>query len=630
MKSTLKILLLLIGLGVSFGSSKAQQLPLIGYQLYHPEMFNPGYLPRVPLAQIAFGWQQRQLANPGWRKVSQYLYYKAKPLGRNQNFGWGAYGTNDVEHTERRISLGASVSGALLNTERTYFSVGFNIGLVNWFSNYSSFRIYDRTDDLVVRPVNLTDLDAGLGFSFGYENFVMRAKADAFIAQLPGSLLSGSSPGLTIFPHGFGTGMILFSPYPDIFVGPVVNYRNIYSSDANVTYIGGAAADAGLRVDFDRPGLWVGAGWRLDNAAVTAGFGLKIVDTDTLDSRRAQNALFSELNFVASYPLNESSLFGPTIEIGLKASLGRVGDDGPRIDTIGLMKGAFWLNNGNINTHRQRRLDATSPDELVAESLVGEKYVDLSYYFDDNQYQYVGENLELYSDSTIIKLGGDWIGMDAILENMVGEVVTEALKPTFQGVEDPDSVEVLKDLLAVRVGSRLKFDLLSAQFGAEGLRYNGEFGADNNFTDTLTIPFIYEKRDYPVDTFVKVVKGQLVTNLELAALKLHAMDLKLEYELQKFYGEKYEFVRDGDGISGGKIVNIDKPYIIPNNPNQKPFSRGIVEVSFLRDPEWEPETTTGRSSKTGDSKNKRGRNRIRQSRKERDRFREDVGGSTDD
>lgn len=631
MKNIFYSVLFLLFLGLSVLPSKGQQLPLINYQLYHPELFNPGYLPRVPLNQTVLGSQARQLAAPGWRKTTQFLNFKGKPIGKSQSLGFGGYLNYDIEHTERRLVLGFTAAAALLNTERSYFHVGINIGLSNWAANYSSYRIYDRTDELTIRPVSLAELDAGGGVSYGFENYAIRAQADAFVSQLPGSLLSRSVPGLKLFPHVFGTGMILFSPFADIYVGPVLNYRNVLTTDPNVGYIGAGAADGGLRIDFDRPGLWIGAGWRLDNSALTAGFGIKITDPDTLDAR-SQFASFSHLNFGASYPLNESNVFGPNIEISMNFSLGRVGQDGPRIDTIGLMKGAFWVNNGNVNTHRQKRLDPTSPDELVAETFPGARYVDLSYTFNDNQYMYMGDDMEMFTDSTIQKLGADWIGMDNMMENIVTEVVTEGLKPTFDGVEDPDSVEVLKDLLSVRLGSRLKFDVLSAQFGAEGLKYRGELGTDNEFSDTLTIRFDYIIRDEVRDTSVKVVKGGLITNLELAALKLYALNLRMERALLKYYEGKYDFVRvdDGNQATGGKRVDILRPFIIPNNPNQKPFTRTIVEIGFLRDPEWQPEEReTGRSSKSSAKNNKKRGRTARQRMKERDRLREEVGVEDD-
>lgn len=617
-----KKLLILLGLVLGMVGLKGQQLPMSTYQIYRPELINPAYVQQVPLNQIYFAYQHRHLSEVGWRTNSQFFYMKGKPFGKTKGFGWGLYVNNDIEHTERRLSLGGSIGAKLLNTETTFFSAGVNFGLINWGANYGSFRVYDRSDDIIFRPTNFAELDAGLGFAFGINNYYIRSNVNAFAQQIPGSVISSQVRGIRLYPHVYGQANLLFSPAPDIYIGPNVHYRNIYTTDSLVNYVKAAQFDAGLRVDFDRPGFWIAGGWRIDNAAVTAGFGLNISNPDTVDTR-SMLATFADLNVFASYPLNEKSVFGPSVEISLKLSLGRVGEDGPQVDTLGLMKGAFWVNNGNMNTHKERRLQANSPDGLFAESIVGEKLVDLRYEFDDNMYMYAGLDFEMFEDSLVERLGSDWVGMDAVMENMVREVIGEALDPTFVGVENPDSVEDLKNLNAVQIGGRLKFDEIAADFGAEGVRYNGEFGTDGTFSDTLTIPFVYDE----ADTVVKLVKGQLVTNLELAALKTWGMQKRLERELFRIYNSRYKFIYQDDDlpVTDKSIVTILKPIIIPNNPNQKPFMVSTVEIGMVRDPEWEPIVRTGRAAKAN-AKKKNGRRGQRRDRKrDRDLGRDRVG-----
>lgn len=617
MKITGKHLLLVLGFALGAIGLKAQQLPMSNYQIYRPELFNPAYVQNVPLNQIYIGYQHRHLSDLGWRTMSQFLYMKGKPFGKTKGFGWGLYVNNDVEHTERRLSLGGSMGARLLNTETTFFSAGVNFGLINWGANYGGFRVYDRADDIIFRPTNFAELDAGLGFAFGLNNYRFRSNVNAFAQQIPGSVVSRRVRGIRLYPHIYGAANFLISPTPDIYIGPTVHYRNIYTTDSLVTFVKAAQLDAGLRVDFDRPGLWFAGGWRIDNAAVTAGFGIKISDPDTIETRSLL-ATFADLNVLASYPLNEKSVFGPSVEVSLTVSLGRVGQDGPQVDTLGLMKGAFWVNNGNMSTHKERRLEANAPDGLYAESFVGEKLVDLRYEFDDNMYMYAGLDFEMYKDSLVEKLGSDWVGVDGIMDNIVREVISEALDPTFVGVENPDSVEELKNLNAVQIGARLRFDQIAADFGAEGVRYNGEFGTDGEFSDTLTIPFLYDESD----TIVKLVKGQLVTNLELAALKIWGMQKKLERELNRIYNSKYSFMYQGDElpITDKPIVVILKPIIIPNNPNQKPFMVSTVEIGMVRDPEWEPVIRTGRQPKAKQN----GRKKKRDSKRERNNFRDRI------
>lgn len=614
-----KKLLLVLGFLVAVVGLKGQQLPMSTYQLYRPELINPAYVQTVPLNQIFLGYQHRQLAELGWRTNSQFLYVKGKPFGKSKGFGWGLYLNNDIEHTERRLSLGGSIGAKLLNTETTFFSAGINFGLINWGANYNDFRVYDRADDIIFRPTNFADIDAGIGFAFGISTYSIRSNVNLFAQQIPGSIVSRQVRGIRLYPHVYGQANILFSPAPDIYIGPNVHYRNIYTTDSLVTYVQAAQLDAGLRVDFDRPGFWIAGGWRIDNAAVTAGFGLRVSNPDTAEVRSLL-ATFADVNIFASYPLNASNVFGPSVEVSLTISLGRVGQDGPQVDTLGLMKGAFWVNNGNMSTHKERRLEANAPDGLFAESFVGDKLVDLRYEYDDNMYMYLGQTPEFYQDSLIERLGIEWQGVDGIMENMVREVISEALAPTFVGVENPDSVEELKNLNAVQVGGRLKFDQIAADFGAEGVRYNGEFNSSNAFSDTLIIEFIYDE----VDTLVKLGKGQLVTNLELAALKLYAMQKRLERQLDKQYSDKYDFIYQGDDlpITDKTIVTILKPIIIPNNPNQKPFMVSTIEISLTRDPDWEPRERNGRTGKAKAN----GKEKRREKKRERDNFRERVDG----
>ena len=106
---------------------------------------------------------------------------------------------------------------------------------------------------------------------------------------------------------------------------------------------------------------------------------------------------------------------------------------------------------------------------------------------------------------------------------------------------------------------------------------------------------------------------------------MHAMDLRLRYDLDRFYGEKYDFVPEGSNvITGGKIVNVGKPYIIPYNPNQKPYLRSVVEVGFLRDDNWEPIVRDEKGVAKGDERDKKKRRR-RTRRRDRDRLRQDIG-----
>ncbi|MEM7036127.1 MAG: hypothetical protein AAF570_04035 [Bacteroidota bacterium] len=453
----------------------------------------------------------------------------------------------------------------------------------------------------------------------------MGARVDATAKQLPGSLLSSTIDGIKVIPHLLGGGSFLMSPVTDLYIGPMFFYKNTFSRDTLVAGIEAGHLEAGIRMDLDYPKMWFGSSYRLGGqgtgGVITGMYGIQIVKTDTTDTR-SQMATFLDLNFGFAYPLNNSVVFGPKAEVGLTMSFGRVGSDRPDVDTIGRMDGAFWVNNGNMNTHRERHIQRVmgkkTPSGFFAETEVGAADVDLHYEWDDNMYLYKGKNFAMFGDTAIANLGTEWVGMDHMNELLVNEVIREALKPIRkEEVANPDSLEPLQDLVGVGIGCRLQFDELAADFGAEGVTYGGELGFNNKTRDSLIIPFIYGERD----TVVKIIMDQPITNLELACLKLYALQLRLDYELDKHRGETYAFVREEDNFETGdkKLVFVDKPIVIPNNPNQKPFQRTFVHFEFIRIDGWEPIIT--KTKKVNPNKTRR---KERQSKRFRNRFRDPV------
>ncbi|MEM0998238.1 MAG: type IX secretion system membrane protein PorP/SprF [Bacteroidota bacterium] len=611
-------------------TADAQQLAVSNYQMFQPGLYNPAYIPNSTLNQIYLGHQHRQLADVGWGTISQFLNFKSKALGRSKSFGWGAYIYNDIEHTERRTALGISVAANLVSTDIAYLGVGFSGGLINWASNYSDIPVYHPTDPLVVRASNIAELDAGMGLSFGIETYAVRAQAHATAQQLPGSLLSRDIPGIKLAPHLLSQAHVLFSPIPDVYVGPMAYYRNTFSRDSLVGGIVRGQLDIGFRTDFDRPNFWFGGAYRMDNAAVTAAFGLRIAGTDTNTIGR-KSATFLDLNLAASYPLNESAIFGPSIEIGLKLQIGRAGEDVTKIDTLGKMRGSFWVSNGNMNMHKVRQLTPTSPSGLEAETLIGEKLVTLLYNWDDNMYLFSGTQMDTLNDSMVTRLGPEWIGVDNILQNMSREVIVEALTPRSTDVENPDSLEPLKDLLAVGLVARLKVDELAADFGADngkgGMTYNGELGYDNAFGDSLSMVIRY----FDIDTTIVVKRGERLTNMALACLKLEAMQRKLLFELNQVYGESIAFVREGyrpNETGDRKIAYLRHPEVILNNPNQKPFQVSGVVLDFARDPGWVPEVSDNKK-RSREKRNANRSGREPRGKRARNQYREEVPDNWD-
>ena len=599
----------------------AQQLEIAHNHHFNTYWVNPAAIANDPLSRISLLHQHRNLAQLGWGSMSQFLDFKSKPLGRKRAFGFGANISNDIKHTERRLSVGFGFGAKLVQNELFDIGVGISAGMINWGATYEDIPVYQQGDPLISRRTNFSEVDAGLGLNFAMRSYVFRAGFEAFVKQLPGSFLSENPiNGAVLVPHTYMAGKFLMAIGPDMYLGPWLFYRNTFSSLDSIGGMQGGQIDAGAKFELDRPRMWAGAAYRFGShpelgfgsTAVVANFGIEIKSADTTDSQE-QIASFIDLIFSTSYPLNQRSIFGPTAEIGLSLAIGKVGSNDPGVDTIGLMKGAFWVNNGNMDTHKERYLKANAPSGLYAESLVGDERVYLSYEWDDNLYLYAGVNMRKAGDTLLSALGDDWIGTDAIIENLVNEVISEALHPTHMDVENPDSVEPLKGLLSVQVMTRLRVDQLGADFGAEGVVYNGELGFNNEKGDSLIMPILYDGRD----TIVSVKMGEEITNLELTCLKITAMSRKLEYELNKYYGNKLAFVKSAEEIAGiedKKVVLIKTPEVIPNNPNQKPFQVSVVNLGFQRDTEWEPTVTTRKSKKkqnVNDAKTKTDRNNYR-------------------
>ena len=264
-------------------------------------------------------------------------------------------------------------------------------------------------------------------------------------------------------------------------------------------------------------------------------------------------------------------------------AFGRVGEYNVTVDTLQLIRGSFWKNDGNINTHRINRLNKNAPPELAAITEVSEKNVTLTYEWDDNVYRYVGENPEPVNDTLLSSVGREWQGVDGILSNIVTEVIKEALHPDTAQVANPDSLEPLKGLILVELNGKLKATELEADFGAQGAKFLGML-PERIKSDTLRMRIQYDGND---TTFV-VHKNKNLSNLELACLKLHSMRKKLEHEINKYFNKDFLLLWEGaptpsdDVINSRSVVYLQRPKITSNNPNQKPFMVPQVKLVFTR------------------------------------------------
>lgn len=568
--------------GMPIGQVFGQQIPISDNYVYRPSLMNPASVGTTPLNTFFLSHQQRKLGWDGWRSMSQFVNYSSNPLGRNKNFGAGFFINNDIEHTEQRISLNGAVSVSLVRNQNSSLSVGINAGILNWSSNYEKFRVFDRRDDLLATTTNFAELDAGAGIKYFYRNYFMRAEANAALSQLPGNFVSKYVKGINLSPHLMAGGNALFSADNNFYIGPLLFFRNTFF-DGDTTLQTGMI-DIGAKAEIDRWGLWVASAYRTNQSAITAGFGLKLINPDTL-FEGTRTAYFLGMNAIGSYPMNESSVFGPSIELGLTLSFGLVGEGLSAPDTLQEIRGAFWKNEGNINQHKEKYLKHNAPSGLKAKTDMTDKIVMLTYEWDDNMFMYRGNDMEAGMDTLLRIAGQEWIGIDGVLGNMATEVAKDALYPDTINTQYPDSIERLRDFISIELNGFLRVDELAADFGAQGLIFNGDLPGVN--PDSVLFNVIYNG----VDTTILITKDEHITNLGLACLKLDAMRKRLEYEMNKQFGANMAFVWDGGQLNdeltkGRKVVYIKKPTITPNNPNQKPFMVSQIKMQFTRIPNY--------------------------------------------
>ena len=558
---------------------KAQQLPISMNYIFRPGMINPAYVGAKEYNNLHVSHQQRKVLVAGWRSISQFINYNSQPLGKHGNWGWGFNIINDIEHTENRLGLNAAIAAQVIKTENSRLSLGFNLGIINWNSRYNDVRVYDRDDVLLNSPLNFAELDAGMGIDYELSTKKLKFNIGGTATQLPGNFLSSQLNGIRLYPHGIAGTSLLFSPLHNLFVGPMAFFKNtIFSNDTSIV---SAQLDVGLRADLDRQDLWVGGAYRINRAALTLAFGMQIYVSDTAGTLD-QSGVFVDLNAGFSYPVSETSVFGPSVEIGLDINFGRPYRNKNLLDTLRMIDGAFWKNDGNLNRHTDNFLKPTSPPGLRSSTYVTPEIVVLDYEFSDQSLQYVGSTPEISSD-TLKKLGMEWVGVDGLLEGLVQFTVHDALSPDSNAVINIDSLEALRSLVSIELLASLQASEQQVNLGAEGTVYEGELGTNNPTGDTLFMRVVYND----ADTIVAIALNHYVTNLELACLKLYSMRQKLIYELEQVYGEKLYFYNEGTKVDARllgdrKPVVIRKPRITPNHPNQDAFQVNHVSLKFNR------------------------------------------------
>ena len=491
------------------GQGFAQQFPISNQYIYNPDMWNPAAMGTSEFNRVFVGHQQRKL---GWKgqSMSQFLTFNGSEVGDKKLLGWGIMLTNDFEFVNNRLQLDFAFATHILNKEERYtvvidstkkltksyldrryrLSVGAMGGLISWSQNLNNAIIFDPTESILTQQ-GIARPDVGAGIDFLYEVPLFRIRAGAGAYQLPEWMFrveeDGVVPNLVTIPHIMGHLHGVLHVTEDFSVGPYFLYKNVIGDNYNLQR---AWLDCNVRAEW-RDKFWVGAGYRLNNAAVNAAAGWRISDKDSTKNERYFPTKW-DVTGAFEYPINNSVPFGPNFELGLAFTFGSL----KRIeyDTVEVYRGPFWSSTGNVNDFIKKRTNGNPlPENLFAKSDNRKSTVTLTYEFNDNTFQYNPENI---------------VGLLELLKHFSDDVQVDAFHPTDTRdiTEYPDR---LTKLLSVQFSCQLRDDNIGAKDLADSTLYKGQ---------TMSETVVYDERD---SAFV-VTRG-LVNNVELSFLKLAKM-----------------------------------------------------------------------------------------------------------
>ena len=584
-------LLLILGIRVELAG---QQIPISTQHIFTPGFFNPAKTADPRLSQVYLGAFQHRVQIANGKSATQFIDFKSSELGSGKKFSWGLQLSNDIQHTDWLLRVSPSVAVQILNGKRSRLTLGMSGGLINWQGNYAGADLVN-TEDPILSNVGFIELDAGIGATFTHVGKGMKADLGISGHQLPGNFATEQLQGIRLLPHVVASGGIMVLPVHNLLIGPRFLYRNTVNR-GDTTLVAGNV-DLGLKVEFPRQSLWFAGAYRLDRAALTFGMGSKFTLQDTL-SKKQQTAWYLAFNLGFNYPMNDSKALGPGAEVGITLSFDRINKIS-KADTLPLAE-VFWLNDGNLNRHKDRYFSKS----ITPITHVTDRRVNLTYSFMDHSYLFMGENPK-WQGNHLGEIGEEWPFADETISSVVNEVIKEGLFPNEE-VRDPENLEPLKKLIWVSLSAKLRINAEEANFGAKGQKYLGELGVNNLTEDSLLLFVVYDDKD----TTIGIRVNSYVTNLELACLKLHAMRLRLENELERAYGVEMAFIREEDRNKpkeedenqneetedeedldeidiwdGRQPVYIRTLRLTSDHPNLQAFQVNRIKIRFARHPE---------------------------------------------
>ncbi|MEM7037522.1 MAG: type IX secretion system membrane protein PorP/SprF [Bacteroidota bacterium] len=577
---------LLLGFLCLVGLASAQQLHPSIYQFGEVSAFNPGRSSFGNFHQLTLLHLQYGRPNDnGFSRKSTHFLFTSAPSGRSKRFSWGIWGNGWFRHTEGRLGLNANMSVKFIETDRFSASTGVSFGFINWQSNYNHVVFFHNNDPVLGNgSMSTTDLDAGLGLHMAWRTRQLSAELGGALNQLPGNLLSNNLPeSFTLHRNLNAYASFLAEPAYNFKIGPSAIFRNdLFKVEGPLPNY---TVELGLQARMSRQNMRATLSYRMPDGALNFLYAIALIDT----AKNPQSPLANiGMTLGATYPMAGGWPSQPGIELGLQILL-RPQNRQSRFDSL-RRAAPIWRNNGNLTSHMEKYLRPFGPFGLICavdSSIVSikgdfgtqhEKSHKLTYTFPDYNDRYLGDDARI--DAFMVeRIGGEWEGVDGLLNGLAFDVVDETLYPDKHNVLDQWNLVALDRLLDVEISSILRPDEEEAKMGAD-VQYFGEFGHD-----TLRIPIVFSGRD----TVVKMIPGQYLSELEFSALKLYVVQQKLKFELRQYYGEDLLIRRESETSGDFDFTRISRRSIFvlfkklriqPDNRNLKGLHKVKIDLRF--------------------------------------------------
>ena len=596
--------LLIVFWGVAtFQQVGAQQLPVSSFELAEPGLFNPAFFGVDTVHDFFITTQNEGVGGNDWSDLSQYFRYRSPDLNSQTRFGWGFLLKNYKFHSDHRLALSPGVATRLVSTDKVRVGLGISAGFIFLNSRYNgqSFFVYHSGDPTLSGNQSMLELDASVGLDLNFQGSKARLNLNGHFSQLPGNILNDLQDFRVIHPMFQGELHSGFRLAQGIWFGPHLRYGRVFmledirsdaaASGADLTMLL-HQAEGGLRLDLEQQGLWF-MGKYAYQRSIGFNMGLKIHEEN---GQKKKDAPVLVVNLLAGFHVNANSEvglnIGPMAEVGLgiqflSAKARRPPDSLVNAEVI-------WKQNGFLTKHADKFIGSLGPANLTSTTELYPKKVYLDYSFLDRSSAYLGNNFVIHQGK-LKRIGIEWEGVDRLINQLTSTVIDECLHPDRFMIRDPENLDSLQSLTSVDFKTFLKTDETGMYLPnrQRDIFYDGEFSGIKGIKDTVSIDLVVNGQD----TTLSIYPGQLLNELELAALKMFAIRSKTINLLNRKYPKsgdiailtkerEKEIGIEGNWIdfAGKQLILIHPIRIIPNNSNLDAPQENVITLEFSRRP----------------------------------------------